>query len=116
MRTLLLATATALALIHAAAQAAGDINAGKAKSQPCAACHGPDGNSPSGAFPIIAGQYADYLVRALEDYKTGKRKNAIMAGFAAGLSEQDREDLAAYFASQESGLYTVEYSEGLESR
>ena len=116
MRTLLLATATALALAHAPARAAGDIDAGKTKSAPCAACHGPDGNSPSSAFPIIAGQYADYLVRALEDYKTGKRKNPIMAGFAAALSEQDREDLAAYFASQESVLYTIEYSEDLQSQ
>lgn len=114
MRILLLATAAALALIQASAQAAGDINAGKAKSAACVACHGPDGNSPSGAFPIIAGQHADYLVRALEDYKTGKRKNAIMAGFAAGLSEQDREDLAAFYASQQSDLHTLKYSVELE--
>lgn len=117
MRTLLLATATALALSQGAAQAAGDIDAGKAKSAPCAACHGPEGNTPiQPTYPILAGQYADYLVRALEDYQTGKRKNPIMAGLAATLSEQDREDLAAYFASQKSGLYTVEYAEGLASQ
>jgi len=111
---LLLAAATALALVQPGVHAAGDIDAGKAKSAPCAACHGPDGNSPSGAFPILAGQYADYMVRALSDYKTGKRTNPIMAGFAATLSEQDREDLAAFYASQKSSLYTLKYS-GAES-
>ena len=112
----ILAAAAALTLVHAGAQAAGDIDAGKAKSAPCAACHGVDGNSPSSAFPILAGQYQDYLLRALEDYKTGKRKNAIMAGFAATLTEQDREDLAAFYSRQESSLYTVQYAEGLEGQ
>ncbi|NIM29269.1 MAG: c-type cytochrome [Gammaproteobacteria bacterium] len=115
MRTLLIATVTALALVQPTAQAAGDAQAGKAKSASCAACHGPEGKRPTTpAFPILAGQYADYLVRALEDYKTGKRKNPIMAGLAAGLSAQDREDLAAFYASQESDLYTVEYSKELQ--
>jgi cytochrome c553 len=103
--------AAALILIHGSAQAAGDIDAGKAKAAPCAACHGADGNSPTGAFPIIAGQYQDYLVRAMKDYQSGKRKNPIMTGFAAPLSDQDREDLAAYFASQKSSLHTMEYSD-----
>ena len=124
MRILLsLAAAAALTLVHGGAQAAGDIDAGKAKSATCAACHGADGNgvegdSPSPGFPIpiLAGQYQDYLARALEDYKSGKRKNPIMAGFAATLSEQDREDLAAYFASQKTSLYTVQYSEGREGQ
>jgi cytochrome c553 len=112
MRTLLLATATALALAQTAVQAGGDVDAGRAKSAPCAACHGPEGNTPiQPAYPILAGQYADYLARALEDYQTGKRKNPIMMALAASLSEQDREDLAAFFASQKSNLYTVEYSE-----
>ena len=56
--------------------------------------------------PILAGQYADYIVRALKDYKSGDRQNAIMNGIAAGLSEKDMEDLAAYFSSQ-SGLTTL---------
>lgn len=101
----------ALLLVHGSVQAAGDIDAGKAKSAPCAACHGADGNSPTTAFPILAGQYQDYLMRAMEDYQTGKRNNPIMTGFAAPLTEQDRADLAAYFSSQKSGLYTVEYSD-----
>ncbi len=111
-----LAAAAALTLIHAGAQAAGDIDAGKVKSAVCAACHGADGNNPSSAFPILAGQYQDYLSRALTDYKIGKRSNAIMTGLAATLSEQDREDLAAYFASQKSNLYTLRYSEDLEGQ
>lgn len=110
MRTLL-SLAAALLLVHGTALAGGDIDAGKAKSAPCAACHGADGNSPTTAFPIIAGQYEDYLIRAMEDYSNGKRKNPIMTGFAAPLNDQDRADLAAYYASQESGLYTVEYVE-----
>ena len=50
------------------------------------------------------------LVKALEDYKSGERKNPIMAGFAAGLSRQDREDLAAYFASQSGSLTVIKYT------
>lgn len=80
--------------------AAGDPAAGKKKAQACAACHGPGGHSTSPQFPILAGQYADYLVHALTAYQTGDRKNPIMAGMAAPLSEQDKEDLAAYFAAQ----------------
>ncbi len=110
MRTLF-SLAAALLLVHGSALAGGDIDAGKAKSAPCAACHGADGNSPTTAFPIIAGQYEDYLIRAMEDYKTGKRSNPIMTGFAGPLSDEDRADLAAFFASQKSGLYTVEYAE-----
>ena len=110
----ILAVAAVLTLAHGGVLAAGDIDAGKAKAAPCAACHGADGATSTGAvpnIPIIAGQYADYLARALEDYKTGKRNNPVMAGFVANLTRQDREDLAAYFASLKSGLYTVEYSD-----
>ncbi len=106
-----LAAAAALTLMHAGVQAASDVDAGKEKSAACAACHGADGNSTNPAFPILAGQYQDYLMRALEDYKSGKRNNPIMTGIAASLSAQDREDLAAYFASQKSGLYTPQYPE-----
>ena len=88
----------------------------RSNRRPAPSCHGADGNSPSPAFPILAGQYQDYLLRAMADYKTGKRKNPIMTGFAAALSDQNREDLAAYFASQKSVLYTVRYTEGLEGQ
>ena len=116
MRTLLLATAAALFLAQPVVHAAGDVDAGRAKSEPCAACHGPEGNTPiQPDYPILAGQYADYLARALLDYQTGKRTNPIMVGLAANLSEQDRLDLAAFFASQKSPLYTPEYADELAS-
>ena len=103
-----LATTLAAALaLPAAAEAKGDPDRGKAKSEACQACHGPDGNADNPAFPRIAGQYADYLVRALEAYASGERQNAIMQGFAATLSAQDRRDLAAWYASQD-GLTTLE--------
>jgi cytochrome c553 len=80
--------------------AAGDAAAGAQKSQPCQACHGKDGNTTIDAqYPRLAGQYADYLAKSLRDYKSGARKNAVMAGFATTLSEQDIEDLSAYYAS-----------------
>ena len=59
-----------------------------------------------GVQPILAGQYPDYLVQVLGDYKSGKRKNAIMNGMAAGLSHEDMEDLAAWFSIQPSELFT----------
>ncbi len=86
--------------------AKGNAESGKAKAaQVCAACHGPDGNKPTGPdFPLLAGQHPDYLKKALVDYKSGKRNNPIMKGFAATLSNQEMEDLAAWFASQPSNL------------
>ena len=83
------------------AQAAGDAQRGKEKSVPCQACHGPTGNSENVAFPKLAGQYRSYLLHVLKAYTTGERTNPIMQGMAAPLSEQDREDLAAWFASQQ---------------
>lgn len=83
------------------AQAAGDAAAGQAlANERCQACHGVDGNSTDPQYPRLAGQYADYLVRALADYKSGARSNPIMSGFAAGLSKQEMKDLGAWFASQ----------------
>lgn len=77
---------------------------GKEISTVCAACHGVDGNSPTPDFPIIAGQHAEYLYRALLDYKLGNRTDPVMQGQVAELSRSDMRDLAAYFSSQE-GLY-----------
>jgi len=84
---------------------AGDADAGKKKSQTCAACHGPDGNSPAPDFPKIAGQHYDYLLKALKDYQSGARKNPIMAPLVANLTQRDIEDLAAYYSGQR-GLVT----------
>lgn len=80
---------------------AADRAAGQAKADAvCAACHGKDGNTPiDPSYPKLAGQYADFLVRALSDYKSGARKNAVMAGQAQALSKADIENLAAYYAS-----------------
>jgi len=104
MRLLVALLALALA---GAAQARGNAASGKAKAaQVCAACHGPDGNKPSAPDqPVLAGQYYDYLVKALTDYKSGQRANGIMKGFAGQLSKQDIEDLAAWFSSQKSALH-----------
>jgi cytochrome c553 len=86
---------------------AADIAAGKAKvTEVCQACHGMDGNSPTPDYPRLGGQYPDYLAKALRDYKSGLRKNPIMAGFAGTLSPQDIENLAAYYASQSAVLHT----------
>jgi len=102
----LLAIAAALALAGTV-QAAGNAAAGKSKAaQVCAACHGPEGNKPTAPEnPVLAGQHRDYLVKALKDYKSGKRNNAVMKGFAAALSNRDIEDLAAWFAGQKSDLH-----------
>ncbi|MCB1876210.1 MAG: cytochrome c [Chromatiales bacterium] len=99
-RALILAVAAGCALASGSALAMGDAEAGKAKSTVCAGCHGADGNSTIPGNPRLAGQYATYIVRALSDYKSGARKNPVMAGFAAGLSDEDMHNLAAYFSSQ----------------
>jgi cytochrome c553 len=93
-----LAVASGLAL-------AGDPRAGQAKAEACIECHGADGNSAVPNFPRIGGQYESYLLHSLRGYKSGERPNAIMAGIVAGLSDQDLRDLAAYYASQDSGLF-----------
>ncbi len=75
--------------------------AGQEKAKTCAACHGPDGNSAAQDFPRLAGQNFDYLVKVLAEYKSGERKNAIMAPLAGALSQRDIEDLAAHFSRQQ---------------
>lgn len=86
--------------------AGGDPKAGEEKAQVCQACHGTDGMSVDPNYPNLAGQYQSYLVKALADYRAGARNNAIMQSFAASLSNQDIEDLAAWFASQK-GLHDL---------
>ena len=95
--TAVLAVAAAFAAGHVAAA---DIDAGKKKAQEvCAACHNMDGISTITEYPKLAGQYPDYLAKALRDYKSGARKNPVMAGMAAGLSQKDIDDVSAYFSS-----------------
>jgi cytochrome c553 len=77
------------------------------KAQLCVACHGTSGRGTMPEYPNIGGQHADYIAQALNDYRLGKRKNAIMAPFAQQLSKDDIEALAEYFSGQE-GLETPE--------
>ncbi len=70
-------------------------------TQTCVACHGADGaTAVLPDYPVLAGQYPDYLVQALKDYKSGRRKNPIMAGIIAGVQEKDFEAIAQFFARQ----------------
>jgi cytochrome c553 len=85
----------------AMSSSAADINAGKAKAvAACISCHGADGNKTiDPSYPKLAGQHKDFLVRALMDYKSGARKNAIMSAQAAQLTKADMQNISAYFAS-----------------
>jgi cytochrome c553 len=78
----------------------GTAEAGQAKSTTCVACHGVDGNSVNPEWPTLAGQHPEYIVKQLQAFKSGARQNPLMTPMAAGLSDQDMEDLAAYFSSQ----------------
>jgi cytochrome c553 len=66
----------------------------------CAACHGADGNSAVTVNPKLAQQHPEYLVKQLQEFKSGKRANAIMMGMSAALSEQDMKNIAAWLATQ----------------
>ena len=100
MKNLLLA---GLMLLFAASGTvmAGNAEAGKTKSAACAGCHGVDGNSPAPAFPKIAGQNEAYIVKQIMDFKANSaRKNEIMFGMAAALTEEDAKDIGAYYQTQ----------------
>jgi len=83
---------------------------GEAKAAVCTACHGQGGISATGNWPTLAGQHEDYLKHSLSQYKSGARKDPVMAGQAINLSDDDIEDLAAYFSTMR-GLYTVSYGQ-----
>jgi cytochrome c553 len=100
MSLLLRVAACSLLLVSLPAFAKGDAAAGQAKSAICAACHGMDGNSAVPTWPKLAGQHEKYLVRQATLIKSGARMVPEMAGIIPGLSEQDIEDVSAYFASQ----------------
>lgn len=102
-----LAIAACILLAFSGVAAAADLKAGEAKvKQICQACHGLDGNTPIAENPTLGGQYPDYLAKALRDYKSGLRKNPVMAGMAGTLSAQDIENVAAYYAAQPAVLVT----------
>ena len=79
---------------------AGDAEAGKALAAPCAACHGPDGNSLAPNWPKLAGMGERYALKQLNDIKSGARSIPEMAGQLDNMSGEDLENLAAYYASQ----------------
>jgi len=76
-------------------------------AQLCVACHGKDGVGITGDYPTLAGQYPDYLARALIEYRQGDRKNAVMPTFVAGLTAADITEIADYYAQQRPALGTV---------
>ena len=80
--------------------ASGDAEAGQAKSATCMACHGLAGNSTIPNYPKLAGQGEGYILKQLQEFKSGVRDNAIMAGVVSLLSEQDMIDIAAYYSIQ----------------
>jgi len=91
----------ALFFVTSGAAFAGDPVAGKAKSAACGGCHGADGNSPAPAFPKLAGQNEAYIVKQMKNFKANDtRKNEIMLGMAAALSDEDAADIGAYFQAQ----------------
>ncbi|MGM9483431.1 c-type cytochrome [Roseateles sp. NT4] len=97
----LMLAATAHANEPAAAPAKPDLGkGGTISSQVCAACHTADGSRGSPANPILQGQHAEYLAKQLAEFKSGKRKNAVMSGMAAPLSEEDMRNVAAFYASK----------------
>jgi cytochrome c553 len=81
-------------------QAAGNARLGKTKTTSCASCHGDDGNSIAPMFPKLAGQHASYLAKQLNDFKNHSRTDQSMEAMAAALSDQDIEDIGAFYATQ----------------
>lgn len=100
MNKWLITVSIVAAIGSTAVQAAGDAAAGQTKSAVCAGCHGADGNSVNPIWPSLAGQHPSYIVKQLKDFKAGDRQDPVMAPMAMPLSDQDMEDLAAYFSSQ----------------
>ena len=88
--------------------AAGDSEAGKSKSALCAGCHGVDGNSVNAVWPKLAGQHATYLTKQIKDFKSGARADAVMQGMVAALSDDDIDDIGAYFESQKIKMGTFD--------
>ena len=97
-RVLLTAAIASLFAVATAAQAGGDVSAGKAKASACVGCHGASGEGKA-PNPALAGKSEDQLLQALKDYKSGKRPNATMKMMAGTMKDPDMANVAAYFAS-----------------
>lgn len=78
-----------------------DLAKGQATAQVCGACHTADGSRGSPANPILQGQHPEYLVKQLQEFKSGKRNNAVMKGFASTLGDEDMRHVAAFYASKQ---------------
>jgi cytochrome c553 len=100
------------ALLLASGARAQDIEAGKAKAQVCAACHGADGNSIAPEFPALAGQTWRYLYIQLRDFKEKRRSNPVMSPFAEPLSREDMINIANYYAGQKLKPSTFKVDDG----
>ena len=101
MRIGILVACAVFGLAGLPAQAAGNVEAGKAKAGMCMVCHGADGNSAADTWPKLAGQVPEYIVKQLQDFKLGRRTDEQMGPMAQPLSDQDVADLAAYFSKQQ---------------
>ena len=99
MKNILKLTAALLLAALASTSFAGDAAAGKAKSVTCAGCHGANGISNNPMWPNLAGQKQAYLASALQMYRDGRRKNAMMSAMAKNLTDADIANLAAYYTS-----------------
>ncbi len=101
MKKLIVAAAAIAGLAaFGTASAAGDLAAGKAKAQAvCIACHGPQGISNNPEWPNLRGQKAQYIIKQLKAFKAGTRSNPLMTPQAKLLSDQDIENVAAYWSS-----------------
>ncbi|HLW73513.1 MAG TPA: cytochrome c [Gammaproteobacteria bacterium] len=109
MNTRPLLIAAGLFIAAQSALADGDTANGQKLFQggPCSSCHGKDGLGTANQYPILAGQYKDYLIQALREYKNGGRNNPIMKGMAANLSDQDIKDIAEYLSGLPGPLGTI---------
>jgi cytochrome c553 len=83
----------------ATVHAQGSIDAGSHKARACQVCHGKGGHSTNPTYPVLAGQHAQYIIKQLKAFRAGTRKDPIMNGMAAPLSDQDMADVAAFFHS-----------------
>jgi cytochrome c553 len=94
----------------------GSVEEGQTKANPCVACHGVNGNSANPEWPSLAGQSAPYIIKQLKAYKVGERQNPLMTPMAQPLSEDDMEDLAAYYSKQTRTGLEAEPSKVAEGR
>lgn len=99
MRTMIQWISATVMLLAASGTMAGDIKAGEIKAVLCAACHGHNGVSINNNWPNLAGQKEAYLIQQLKDFRDGRRSGEVMPETAQSLSDEDIENLAAYYSS-----------------